>query len=140
MHCGCIAIAGAAAGMVATITCFPLDVLRTRMMSPHHPLGLLPTVRRMLAVEGPGAFYTGCLPALVSMAMGGAVFYGTYDWLKSGALRRRGLDPCALLLGCLDAMDPVCSMLWLAERSGSRACCMTNRLQSLPLSGWMLKY
>ena len=44
-------------------------------------------------VQGPGSLYTGCLPAIVSMAIGGAVFYGTYDWLKSACLLRRGANP-----------------------------------------------
>ena len=88
-------LAGAAAGVTATVTCFPLDVVRTRMMSPAHSTGLLQTVGNMLRYEGVGAFYTGCLPAVVSMAIGGAVFYGTYDWLKSLHLLRLGHDPCA---------------------------------------------
>ena len=88
-------IAGAGAGVTATVTCFPLDVLRTRMMSPQHSKNVARTVWDMLAHEGPGSFYTGCLPAMVSMAIGGAVFYGTYDWLKTVRLVRLGQDPCA---------------------------------------------
>lgn len=91
-------IAGAGAGVFATMTCFPLDVLRTRMMSPAHAQTVGQTLWHMIAHEGLGSFYTGCSPALMSMAMGGAVFYGTYDWLKSTWLLRRGQDPCALLL------------------------------------------
>lgn len=89
-------LAGAAAGVTATLTCFPLDVLRTRMMSPQHHTNVARTVWDMLTLEGPGAFYTGCLPAIVSMAIGGAVFYGTYDCLKSSYLVRHGQVPCAL--------------------------------------------
>jgi hypothetical protein len=62
----------------AAVTCFPLDVLRTRMMTPDHSKGVLVTIYEMLAYEGVGSFYTGCLPAILSMALGGAVFYGTY--------------------------------------------------------------
>jgi hypothetical protein len=89
-------LAGAGAGIFATLTCFPLDVLRTRMMSPSHPTGVFQTLREMIALEGIGSFYTGCFPAIVSMAIGGAVFYGTYDWLKTARLVRLGKDPCAL--------------------------------------------
>lgn len=91
-------IAGAGAGVFATVTCFPLDVLRTRMMSPAHSQTIAQTLWHMIAHEGPSSFYTGCSPALMSMAMGGAVFYGTYDWLKSAWLLQHGLDPCALPL------------------------------------------
>lgn len=70
-------LAGAGAGMFATVTCMPLDIVRTRMMSPRHQKSLPRTVLDMVAQEGLGAFYTGCLPALASMAVGGATFYGT---------------------------------------------------------------
>lgn len=70
-------LAGAGAGMVATITCMPLDIVRTRMMSPRHHKSIFKTIVDMFAQEGLGAFYTGCLPALASMAVGGATFYGT---------------------------------------------------------------
>jgi hypothetical protein len=33
-------------------------------------------------VQGFGALYAGVLPALISVAPSGAVFYGTYDLLK----------------------------------------------------------
>ena len=88
-------VAGAGAGLTATVTCFPLDVIRTRMMSPDHPHNVFVTISRMLRHEGVGSFYTGCVPAMVSMAIGGAIFYGTYDLLKSHALRSHGIDPCA---------------------------------------------
>lgn len=34
------------------------------------------------SVQGFGALYAGVLPALISVAPSGAVFYGTYDLLK----------------------------------------------------------
>ena len=43
--------AGALAGVTATLTCFPLDVLRTRMMSPDHATGVLETLYGMVAYE-----------------------------------------------------------------------------------------
>lgn len=70
-------LAGAGAGMFATVTCMPLDIVRTRMMAPRHTKSLPRTVLDMISQEGMGSFYTGCLPALVSMAVGGATFYGT---------------------------------------------------------------
>jgi len=81
--------AGALAGMTATSLCFPLDVLRTRMMGP----GAIPgagvgaTLRGILSVEGPAALYVGVWPALAATAPAGAVFYGTYDVVREAYLR-----------------------------------------------------
>ena len=131
------ALSRAATGVTAMLTCFPLDVVRTRIMSA--PIGSSPaplTLMRSIArtevrtsvlhsrltvlrnfssvrrrrrrrrscmvkvawvvgglissntavcgagVQGFGALYAGVLPALISVAPSGAVFYGTYDLLK----------------------------------------------------------
>ena len=50
------------------------------------------TVRTMLKEETLASFYVGCLPAVVSTATSGAIFYGVYDILKTqyvGAEQRR---------------------------------------------------
>lgn len=74
------------AGITAMLTCFPLDVVRTRIMAA--PVGSMPPPLRLLRdigrAEGAGALYAGVLPALISVAPSGAVFYGTYDLLKVG--------------------------------------------------------
>jgi Mitochondrial carrier protein len=122
-------LAGAGAGVTATLTCFPLDVLRTRMMSPAHDRNVSQTVWGMLMVEGLGSFYTGCLPAIVSMAIGGAVFYGTYDWLKSMYLLRQGRNPCAL--------PPLCSAQRM--RTTLSLCegrCVSNVMMAVQCWGW----
>ena len=83
-------LAGAAAGITATLVCFPLDTLRTRMMAPggHHRYGgPLATLRGIARHEGLPALYAGCVPAVVGMAPAGAVFYGVYDLLKSRHLK-----------------------------------------------------
>lgn len=41
----------------------------------------------LVAAEGPLSLYRGLLPAIVSMAPSGAVFYGTYDLLRTSFLR-----------------------------------------------------
>eukprot|EP00850_Spirogloea_muscicola_P019414 SM000190S04850 [mRNA] locus=s190:84684:86417:- [translate_table: standard] len=78
-------VAGAAAGITATLICFPMDTVRTRMVAHTGAasLGLVQCVRQIVGREGVLALYKGIVPALVSMAPGGAVFYGTYDLLKS---------------------------------------------------------
>ena len=52
-------------------------------------LGISGTMRSIVAAEGVGGLYRGILPALLSMAPNGAVFYGVYDCLKMAALRAR---------------------------------------------------
>lgn len=50
------------------------------------------TIRTMLKEERLASFYVGCLPAVVSTAASGAIFYGVYDILKThyvGAEQRR---------------------------------------------------
>lgn len=48
-------------GITATLICFPLDVLRTRLMAPwaHKYGGPLTTLKCMVKYEGPGALYAG---------------------------------------------------------------------------------
>ena len=72
------------AGVTSTVTCFPLDVMRTRVMGPggHVYGGVLSTFKNLLQKEGISSLYVGLLPAVISMAPAGAVFYGVYDLLK----------------------------------------------------------
>jgi len=91
--------AGALAGVTATLTCYPLDVLRTRLCAPGAagavdayraaygagPLGVLFGIARH---EGAGALYVGCLPAVVGMVPAGAIFYGVFAALKDAHLAR----------------------------------------------------
>lgn len=79
---------GPPAGITATLVCFPLDVVRTRLMArghvgPRYGSGPIAMLAGMLRHEGPRSLYTGCLPAVIGMAPAGAVFYGVYDYLKS---------------------------------------------------------
>lgn len=77
--------AGALAGITATLCCFPLDVLRTRVLSTSNshargsPLAMLVNIAHR---EGISALYVGVAPALVAMVPSGAVYYWLYDALK----------------------------------------------------------
>ena len=63
--------------------CFPLDLIRTRILAePSASAGFVLILRGVLRNEGFRALYGGCLPALMSVAPSGAVFYGVYDMLK----------------------------------------------------------
>ncbi|KAI3691472.1 hypothetical protein L2E82_49833 [Cichorium intybus] len=78
-------LAGAAAGITATILCIPMDTIRTKMVAPGGEAmgGVIGAFRHMIQTEGFFSLYKGLLPSIISMAPSGAVFYGIYDILKS---------------------------------------------------------
>lgn len=73
------------AGSTATVLCYPLDVIRTRMLSGRGNIysSATKTVKAMLRDESLASFYVGCVPAVLSTAASGAIFYGVYDILKT---------------------------------------------------------
>ncbi|KAL2531410.1 putative mitochondrial adenine nucleotide transporter BTL3 [Abeliophyllum distichum] len=81
-------LAGAAAGITATVLCIPMDTIRTVMIAPGGEAlgGLIGTFRHMIQTEGFFSLYKGLVPSIISMAPSGAVFYGVYDILKSAFL------------------------------------------------------
>ncbi|XP_009150574.1 probable mitochondrial adenine nucleotide transporter BTL3 [Brassica rapa] len=81
-------VAGAAAGVTASLLCLPLDTIRTVMVAPGGEAlgGVVGAFRHMIQTEGFFSLYKGLVPSLVSMAPAGAVFYGVYDILKSAYL------------------------------------------------------
>ena len=71
----------------------PLTQVRTRLLATDsYKLGVTGTMRSIVVAEGVGGLYRGILPALLSMAPNGAVFYGVYDCLK---VRPREIGPGA---------------------------------------------
>ncbi|MCO5557853.1 hypothetical protein L7F22_011425 [Adiantum nelumboides] len=82
-------VAGAAAGISATLLCFPMDTIRTRLVAPGGETlgGVLGCFQHMVQTEGFFSLYKGLLPAVISMAPAGAVFYGVYDILKTSYLQ-----------------------------------------------------
>ncbi|KAL4579750.1 hypothetical protein LXL04_015915 [Taraxacum kok-saghyz] len=78
-------LAGAAAGITATILCIPMDTIRTQMVAPGGEAlgGVIGAFHHMIKTEGFFSLYKGLLPSIISMAPSGAVFYGIYDILKS---------------------------------------------------------
>ncbi|KAL0396568.1 UNVERIFIED_CONTAM: putative mitochondrial adenine nucleotide transporter BTL3 [Sesamum calycinum] len=81
-------LAGAAAGITATVLCIPMDTIRTVMVAPGGEAlgGLIGAFRHMIQTEGFFSLYKGLVPSIISMAPSGAVFYGVYDILKSAYL------------------------------------------------------
>ncbi|KAF8404598.1 hypothetical protein HHK36_009485 [Tetracentron sinense] len=81
-------LAGASAGITATILCLPLDTIRTKIVAPGGEAlgGVIGAFRHMIQTEGFFSLYKGLVPSIMSMAPSGAVFYGVYDILKSAYL------------------------------------------------------
>ncbi|GJN08817.1 hypothetical protein PR202_ga26774 [Eleusine coracana subsp. coracana] len=81
-------IAGAFAGVTATMLCLPMDTIRTKMVAPGGEAlgGVIGVARHMIQTEGFFSLYKGLVPSLISMAPSGAVFYGVYDILKMAYL------------------------------------------------------
>ncbi|PIA55191.1 hypothetical protein AQUCO_00800133v1 [Aquilegia coerulea] len=81
-------VAGAAAGITATILCLPMDTIRTKMVAPGGEAlgGVIGAFSHMIHTEGFFSLYKGLVPSIVSVAPSGAVFYGVYDILKSAYL------------------------------------------------------
>ncbi|KAL7245670.1 hypothetical protein ACSBR2_000908 [Camellia fascicularis] len=81
-------IAGASAGITATVLCLPLDTIRTKLVAPGGEAlgGVIGAFRHVIQTEGFFSLYKGLVPSIISMAPSGAVFYGVYDILKSAYL------------------------------------------------------
>lgn len=81
-------VAGAAAGITATVLCLPLDTIRTKLVAPGGEAlgGVIGAFRYMVQTEGFFSLYKGLVPSILSMAPSSAVFYGVYDMLKSAYL------------------------------------------------------
>lgn len=83
--------AGALAGVTAVLTCLPLDTIRTRLLSSnslHQYSGFADCFGQIVQKEGVAGLYKGCLPGILSIGPGSAVFYGVYGSLKQGHLDR----------------------------------------------------
>ena len=88
-------LAGACAGTVALVVCYPMDVVRTRMMVQGgerlFQAGVLGTARLIAQQDGLATFYRGFSTAVIAVVPSNAVFYAAYDALRQRHLRRQAL-------------------------------------------------
>ena len=86
------ALAGSLAGAVAAFCTTPLDVVRTRHVLWDGERGpLTRTVARIFAQDGLAGFWRGVAPRTAYMAMGGALYLGTYSYCTDVLSRIRFL-------------------------------------------------
>ncbi|XP_016473888.1 putative mitochondrial adenine nucleotide transporter BTL3 [Nicotiana tabacum] len=81
-------VAGAAAGVTATVMCLPLDTIRTKLVARGGEAlgGVGGAFKHLIRTEGFFSLYKGLVPSILSMAPAAAVFYSVYDILKSAYL------------------------------------------------------
>ncbi|KAG9142132.1 hypothetical protein Leryth_025756 [Lithospermum erythrorhizon] len=104
-----IAVAGAAAGIVSTLACHPLEVLKDRLtVSPdvYPTLGI--AVQKMYKDGGVGALYAGITPTLVGMLPYSTCYYFMYEKMKKqycDAQKKESLSrPEMLFIGALSGL------------------------------------
>lgn len=82
-------IAGAVAGSIAVVACYPLDLVRTRLTTEleghEHYRGINDAFRRILKEEGVMGFYSGIGPTLLVAVPNFAISYSVYGTLKEHA-------------------------------------------------------
>lgn len=87
-------VAGAAAGVTSTVTCFPLEVLRTRLACapPGTYSGLGGALAAIVRAEGPAALFGGLGPSLAGVIPYAGANLGMYDGLRWAYCRVTGAE------------------------------------------------
>jgi len=83
-------VAGATAGSMACIACYPLDLVRTRLTTElegrEHYRGIVDAFKKIARTEGFAGFYSGIIPTLTVAVPSFAISYSVYGSLKEYAL------------------------------------------------------
>lgn len=83
-------VAGAIAGTTACISCYPLDLIRTRLTTSlpgqEHYKGIVDSMTKIVSEEGVAGLYSGLGPTLLVAVPNFAISYTVYGTLKEYAL------------------------------------------------------
>ncbi|XP_075506474.1 putative mitochondrial adenine nucleotide transporter BTL1 isoform X1 [Primulina tabacum] len=97
-----IAVAGAAAGIVSTLVCHPLEVLKDRLtVSPEVYPNLSIAMHKIYNDGGVRAFYSGISPTLIGMLPYSTCYYFMYETIKKSvclAKKKESLTRAEMLL------------------------------------------
>lgn len=85
------AVAGAAAGVVSTTCCHPLETLQTRLAVGHYK-NAVDCVAAVVRTEGPAALFGGLGPSLAGIVPFAALNLGAYDALRTVYKKARGTE------------------------------------------------
>jgi len=116
--------AGALAGVTALLTCLPLDTVRTRLLSirsQYQYNGMVHAFTEIVRTEGFTALYKGCIPGIMSIAPGSAVFYGVYGMLKQAHINHERSEKGELYQGPGGLELPVLHSLFYGAIAGMAA-------------------
>ena len=98
-------LAGAAAGVTSTVTCFPLEVLRTRLACSAEYKNLVHAAVDIARREGPRAFFGGLGPSLAGVIPYAGANLGMYDGMRWAYTRVSGQErvpkTAALVIGAV---------------------------------------
>lgn len=104
-----VAVGGAAAGIISTLLCHPLEVLKDRLTinrAAYPSLGA--AVAKIHADAGLGGFYAGLCPTLAGMLPYSTCYYFMYDAIKRSYCRANNKTslsrPELLLVGALSGL------------------------------------
>ena len=86
------AVCGAAAGVTSTITCFPLEVLRTRLACSDQYRNLVHAAAVIVKNEGPKALFGGLGPSLAGVIPYAGCNLGMYDALRYAYSKSTGQE------------------------------------------------
>ncbi|XP_052166471.1 probable mitochondrial adenine nucleotide transporter BTL1 [Oryza glaberrima] len=104
-----IAVGGAAAGIVSTLVCHPLEVLKDRLTvnrEAYPSIGL--AFNKIYQTDGIGGLYAGLCPTLVGMLPYSTCYYFMYETIKTSycrAHKKKSLSrPELLIIGALSGL------------------------------------
>jgi len=105
-------IAGGASGSIATAVCYPLDVVRTRLMAPNSTYrGIAPTLMRVVREEGALGMYKGIFPTLLQRIPDLCIHFAVYETAKFELVRRfeptLGWQGCTIGASCVAGLASV---------------------------------
>ncbi|XP_063497457.1 putative mitochondrial transporter UCP3 isoform X3 [Symphalangus syndactylus] len=85
----CHFVSAFGAGFCATVVASPVDVVKTRYMNspPGQYLSPLDCMIKMVAQEGPTAFYKGFTPSFLRLGSWNVVMFVTYEQLKRALMK-----------------------------------------------------
>ncbi|KAG6470951.1 probable mitochondrial adenine nucleotide transporter BTL1 isoform X1 [Zingiber officinale] len=103
--CNCIspvAVGGAAAGIVSTIICHPLEVLKDRLTVNREAYpSITVAMSKIYKNDGIGGLYAGLSPTLIGMLPYSTTYYFMYETMKKSycqAKRKKSLNRAELLI------------------------------------------
>lgn len=97
-----VAVAGAAAGVISTLVCHPLEVLKDRLtISPEIYPSISLATRKICKDSGIGGLYAGISPTLIGMLPYSTCYYFMYETMKKSyclAKKKESLSRAEMLL------------------------------------------